>query len=120
MISVNEVIIADEEVAREVQHHPASSREEAERQAATALILRELLLQRAAERRIPGPDEDQRIFDLIEQEVVVPEPTVGRDRPLLSPQWPSVHLGCGISGSAHFLSGTRFGRGCEHQGPGER
>lgn len=75
MISVNGVGIGDDAVAREAQHHPASSRDEAERQAATALVVRELLLQRVAERDIGGADEDQRIANLIEDEVRVPEPT---------------------------------------------
>lgn len=75
MISVNGVKIGSEAVAREMQHHPAQSREEAEHQAATALVVRELLLQRVSEREIAGADEDQRIANLIEDEVRVPEPT---------------------------------------------
>lgn len=75
MISVNGVAIADEEVAREMQHHPAQSRGEAERQAATALVVRELLLQRVRDREIAGPDEEARIANLIDFEVRVPEPT---------------------------------------------
>lgn len=75
MISVNGVAIADDAVGREMQHHPASSREEAERQAASALVIRELLLQRVAEREIAGADEDQRIANLIDAEIHIPEPT---------------------------------------------
>lgn len=75
MINVNGVAIADEAVAREMQHHPAASRQEAEREAATALVVRELLLQRAKERNVAGPDEDQLIANLLEQEIRVPEPT---------------------------------------------
>jgi peptidyl-prolyl cis-trans isomerase C len=75
MISVNGVAIAKDAVAREAQHHPAPSREEAERQAATALVVRELLLQRVHEREVGGADEEQRIANLIDSEIRVPEPT---------------------------------------------
>ena len=75
MIRVNGVAIADDSVGREMQHHPAASRDEAERQAATALVVRELLLQRVSEREIAGATEDERIANLIEEEIRVPEPT---------------------------------------------
>ena len=75
MISVNGVSIGEDAVAREMQHHPAPSRDEAERQAATALVVRELLLQRVREREIAGASEDERIAALIESEIRVPEPT---------------------------------------------
>ena len=74
MIRVNGVKIGDDAVAREMQHHPAPSRDEAERQAATALVVRELLLQRVREREIGGATEDERIANLIEAEIKVPEP----------------------------------------------
>lgn len=75
MISVNGVSIGADAVAREMQHHPAPSRDEAERKAATALVVRELLLQRVRQLEIAGADEDQRIANLIESEIRVPEPT---------------------------------------------
>jgi peptidyl-prolyl cis-trans isomerase C len=75
MISVNGVTIATDAVGREMQHHPAASRDEAERQAATALVVRELLLQRVSECEIAGATEDERIANLIEEEIRVPEPT---------------------------------------------
>lgn len=75
MISVNGVAIAEDAVAREMQHHAAPTRDVAERDAATALVVRELLLQRVADREIGGTDEDQRIANLIESEIRVPEPT---------------------------------------------
>jgi peptidyl-prolyl cis-trans isomerase C len=75
MISVNGVTIADESIAREMQHHPAPSRDQAERQAATALVVRELLLQRVSEKEIGGADEDERIANLINSEIRVPDPT---------------------------------------------
>jgi peptidyl-prolyl cis-trans isomerase C len=75
MININGVTIGDDAVAREMQHHPAPTRDEAEREAATALVIRELLLQRVEEKEIAGADEDTRIANLIESEIRVPEPT---------------------------------------------
>lgn len=75
MITVNSAMISNAAIAREMQHHPASTREEAQHQAATALVTRELLLQRAEVVGVAGSDEDQRIAKLIDQEVRVPVPT---------------------------------------------
>lgn len=75
MISVNGVPIGKDAVAREMQHHPAPSRDEAERQAATALVVRELLLQRVKQQEIGGVTEDERVANLLESEIRVPEPT---------------------------------------------
>jgi peptidyl-prolyl cis-trans isomerase C len=75
MIRVNGVTIGGDAVAREMQHHPAPSLDEAERQAAAALVVRELLLQRVLEREIGGATEDERIANLIEAEIKIPEPT---------------------------------------------
>lgn len=75
LISVNGVAIGKDAVAREMQHHPAPSRDEAERQAATALVVRELLLQRVKQQEIGGATEDERVANLIESEISVPEPT---------------------------------------------
>lgn len=74
MIRVNGVEIGDDAVAREVQHHPASSREEAEAMAATALILRELMLQRAGALGLQGADEEELLTRLVDAEVTIPEP----------------------------------------------
>lgn len=75
MISVNGVTIDDAAVARETQHHPAPSREEAARSAATALVVRELLAQQARDRGIAGASEDERIANLLEMDVHIPLPT---------------------------------------------
>lgn len=75
MISVNHVAIDQAAIAREVQHHPAASREEAEASAARALVVRELLLQRADALGIGGTDEEERIAALVAAEVRVPEPS---------------------------------------------
>lgn len=75
MISVNGIAIDPDAIGREMQHHPAENRDQAERQAATALVVRELLVQRARQRGIAGASEDERIANLVEQEVRNPEPT---------------------------------------------
>jgi peptidyl-prolyl cis-trans isomerase C len=75
MITVNGVAIEQDAIGREMQHHRASSRDDAELQAATALVVRELLVQRASQRGIAGASEDERIANLVEQEVRIPEPT---------------------------------------------
>lgn len=75
MIAVNGVAIDEEAVAREIQHHPSASREDAERQAATALVVRELLLQRASARGLSGETEEDLLAALIDAEVPVPDPT---------------------------------------------
>jgi peptidyl-prolyl cis-trans isomerase C len=75
VISVNGNSISSEAVAREMQHHPAETKEEAERRAATALVVRELLLQRAASRGLAGADEEELLANLVEAEVSIPEPT---------------------------------------------
>lgn len=75
MISVNGNSISSDAIAREMQHHPAEDKDEAERRAATALVVRELLLQRAASRGLAGADEEELLANLIETEVSIPEPT---------------------------------------------
>lgn len=74
MISVNGVVIDEESVARELQYHPGPDRGAVARRAATALVLRELLSQRARTLGIGCGDGDD--FEaLIEREVTVPEPS---------------------------------------------
>jgi peptidyl-prolyl cis-trans isomerase C len=75
MISVNGVTISEAAIGREMQFHRAGSREEAARLAATALVLRELLGQRARDREVAGADEEQRIANLMALDIRVPEPT---------------------------------------------
>jgi peptidyl-prolyl cis-trans isomerase C len=80
VVTVNDVPISERDIAREMQYHPAGSREEAYLLAARALVVRELLLQRAAEKGIGELSdlsdcetrEDARIRSLIEQEVETP------------------------------------------------
>jgi peptidyl-prolyl cis-trans isomerase C len=73
-ISVNGTFIDEEVIAREMQYHPGADRDEVARQAATALVVRELLRQRAAELAIDA-DGDEAFDLLIAREVAIPEPT---------------------------------------------
>lgn len=84
-VSVNGVAIARDAIAREMQFHPADKPIAAWQQAARALVIRELLLQKAREAGItPQPladgegrretEEEAMVRGLIEQEVAVPEP----------------------------------------------
>ncbi|WP_417513160.1 peptidylprolyl isomerase [Marinobacter sp.] len=81
MIAVNDVTIASERVLQEMQYHPAPSKEQAEYQAATTLVLGELLRQRAAELGLEVRDmddptaDDDHIEQLIKREVHIPEAT---------------------------------------------
>jgi peptidyl-prolyl cis-trans isomerase C len=74
-ITVNGKVISEREVARETQYHPADNFEAARRQAAEALVIRELLLQRA--RRLIADDandqEETLIATLISREVRTPD-----------------------------------------------
>jgi hypothetical protein len=80
-ILVNKIEISDEEIGREMQYHPAKTQETAWHSAAQSLVIRQLLLQQAAEIGLyqdPDPDtskdkEEQLIDQLLEQEVTVPE-----------------------------------------------
>jgi peptidyl-prolyl cis-trans isomerase C len=84
-VSVNGVTIARDAITREIQLHPASKPSEAWQEAARALVVRELLLQRASHLGVvpePASDDDGRretdeealIRALIDREVAVPEP----------------------------------------------
>lgn len=84
-ISVNEVVISREAIAREVQNHPAEKPILAWQAAARALVVRELLLQESARLDIdaePLSDPDGRtetadeaaMRTLVEREVATPEP----------------------------------------------
>jgi peptidyl-prolyl cis-trans isomerase C len=82
-VSINGVVIASVDIARETQHHASSDPDEAWTLAARALAIRELLRQEAnrldipaepindGEGRIETPDE-ARLRALLEREVVVP------------------------------------------------
>jgi peptidyl-prolyl cis-trans isomerase C len=84
-VSVNGVAIPRDTIVREMQHHPAAKPIAAWQQAARALVVRELLLQRAQGLGLsPEPisdadgrretDEEALIRGVVEREVTVPEP----------------------------------------------
>lgn len=79
-ISVDGRVVSEEEIAREMQHHPASNFDEAHYKAALALVVRELLL--AESQRLAlggeGPATEKSGFEeaierLLEREVHIPE-----------------------------------------------
>jgi peptidyl-prolyl cis-trans isomerase C len=73
-ITVNGTTIPERDIARETQYHPSESLDAARQKAAKALVVRELLLQRASRLAITSDDgqEESRISALIQKEVVVP------------------------------------------------
>ena len=78
-IEVNGIKITPDEINAEVQYHPASSLVEAKVEAMQALVIRELLLQRAAElglceRAEAVKNPDSIIDDLLDREITTPEP----------------------------------------------
>ena len=84
-VSVNGVSIARDAIVREMQHHAAAKPIAAWQQAARALVIRELLLQRARHLGVtPEPisdaegrretDDEAIMRALVEREVTVPEP----------------------------------------------
>ncbi|HVZ54728.1 MAG TPA: peptidylprolyl isomerase [Pseudolabrys sp.] len=83
-VSVNGVTIPRDDIVREMQHHPADKPASAWRQAARALVVRELLLQRAAALELeaqPLTEDGRRETNdealmraVVEREVAIPEP----------------------------------------------
>ncbi|MFP4138549.1 MAG: peptidylprolyl isomerase [Halomonas sp.] len=79
-IRVGEATIPEAEIAQEMQYHPADSAGTAQLKAARALVVRELLCQRAAALGLAEEDadldeNDAAIAALLEQELDVPEPS---------------------------------------------
>jgi len=84
VIKVNGVVIPQEAIAAEAQHHPADRPETAWQSATEALVIREALLQAAREREVvvdsknveegEGVEEDLLIQSFLDQEVKIPEP----------------------------------------------
>jgi len=79
-IRVNDAEIPPADVAAEMQYHPAPSREAAWTEAATALVIRQLLLQEAARLGIvteageEANTEEATIQALLAREIATPEP----------------------------------------------
>lgn len=73
VIMVGDTPLTEADIAQETLFHPAASLADAQHQAARALVVRELLAQRATQLGLPGSD-DQSIAQLLEQELQVPQP----------------------------------------------
>ena len=78
-VDVNGVKITPDQIGAEVQYHPAETLPQAKYEAMQALVVRELLIQRAATLGLCARDEaiknpDSIIDDLLEKEISVPDP----------------------------------------------
>ncbi|MGO1500601.1 MAG: peptidylprolyl isomerase [Marinobacter sp.] len=75
-VYVADTLISEEDIAREMQHHPAEEVAEAWHSAAKSLVIRELLLQQAKALELPEElDEEDAIARVLEQELDVPVPS---------------------------------------------
>ncbi|WP_448681645.1 peptidylprolyl isomerase [Pseudomonas nicosulfuronedens] len=76
VIRVGDTELTEADIARETPFHPASSLADAQLDAVRALVVRELLAQRAAMLGLTASiaDEDQAVAALLERELNVPEP----------------------------------------------
>lgn len=77
-ITINGVRISPEEINSETQYHPAPSLFDAKYEAMRALVIRELLLQRAVETGIPVSRDDTKNLDeaiatLLDQDITAPQ-----------------------------------------------
>ena len=75
VIHVNDHLIDEDAILREMQYHPAESAEAARHAAAEWLVIRSLLLDRASELGMDSQDEEVAVEAVIEQEVDIPQPT---------------------------------------------
>ena len=78
-VDVNGVKITPEQIGAEVQYHPAGTLPEAKYEAMQALVIRELLIQRAATMGLCSREEaikkpDSTIDELLAREISVPDP----------------------------------------------
>jgi len=75
-VYVGETLISEEDIAREMQYHPAEEVTEAWHEAARSLVIRELLLQQAKTLKLPEElDEEVAIARVLELELNVPDPS---------------------------------------------
>jgi hypothetical protein len=73
-IFVNKVEITEAEVGQEMQYHPAPTQERAWQMAAQSLVVRQLLLQQAANSGLDIEEPEESLIDrLLQQDVTVPE-----------------------------------------------
>ena len=73
-IFVNKVEITEAEVGQEMQYHPAPTQARAWQMAAQSLVVRQLLLQQAANSGLDIEEPEENLIDrLLQQDVTVPE-----------------------------------------------
>ena len=72
-VTVNGQEISAAAIAAELQHHPARDVADAWRQAATALVIRHLLLDECGRQGIADEDEEAAIQTLLAREIAMPE-----------------------------------------------
>ena len=73
-IFVNKAEITEAEVGQEMQYHPAPTQERAWQMAAQSLVVRQLLLQQAANSGLDIEEPEENLIDrLLQQDVTVPE-----------------------------------------------
>ena len=133
-VSVNGVAIARDAIQREMQHHPAEKPIAAWQQAARALVIRELLLQRAKHLGLPPEpicdeagrretDDEALMRAVVEQEVTVPD-AGRRDLPaLLRAKQRALPIARYLRGVAYPVCSAagrpgrlcRGARGCQHR-----
>ncbi|MEQ9545047.1 MAG: peptidylprolyl isomerase [Marinobacter sp.] len=74
-VYVGDTLIHEDDIARELQHHPAEEVAEAWHEAAKSLVIRELLLRQASRLDLDEiDDEEDRIARVLERELSVPDP----------------------------------------------
>lgn len=101
-VSIDGVEIGDEEIAREMQYHPAATGEEAWIEAARALVVRELLRQECSRRGLEDDDEESGIQALLEAEVTAASPDEDECRQVYDAQRERFHTP-DLFESAHIL-----------------
>src|SRR5690554_1258886 len=75
-VYVGDTLIHEDDIAREMQHHPAEELAEAWHEAAKSLVIRELLLQQAGRLELDDiENEEDRIARVLELELNVPDPS---------------------------------------------
>ncbi len=102
-VSIDGVEIGDEEIAREMQYHPAATGEEAWIEAARALVVRELLRQECSRQGLEkDDDEESGIQALLEAEVTAASPDEDECRQVYDAQRERFHTP-DLFESAHIL-----------------
>ena len=74
-VMIGDHLLPDTEIAEELQYHPAEDLPKAWQAAATSLVVKNLLEQRAKEVGITATSEEERTALLLEKELQVPDPT---------------------------------------------